>query len=60
MASKNPNAPVCEKCGRSNGIHVDITATVVWRNGGWRFDSNPDPSVGGGDMICPCEDETGE
>lgn len=38
MASKNPLAPVCPQCGRSNGIWGEASISWTWRNGDWRHD----------------------
>ena len=37
MASKDPKAPVCPDCSRSNGVSTEVSASIVWRNGAWRY-----------------------
>lgn len=56
MASRKPNAPRCRTCGRSNGISGEVSAGVVWRNGAWRYSTDPEGSVeaSGPDLVCEC------
>lgn len=53
MASQKEAAPICPTCGRSNGVKIDLTGTAIWRNGKWRWDDEPDLSLGAGDAHCP-------
>ena len=56
MASNNPDAPVCPKCGVSNGISVEVSGSIRWSRGAWRWCIDPEQTDFDGTVFCSkCE-----
>lgn len=51
MASRNEEAPVCPKCGRSQGVSTEASVGLVWSRGAWRLNAQPEYTP---DLFCPC------